>query len=65
MEEWKMTIQQEITLTVDQLCELIIEDNLSDEEKLKILKALFKTRAITDRTKLMGEVNEFIILNMY
>lgn len=60
-----MTIQQEITLTVDQLCELIIEDNLSDEEKLKILKALFKTRAITDRTKLMGEVNEFIILNMY
>ena len=60
-----MTIQQEITLTVDQLCELIIEDNLSDEEKLKILKALFKTRAITDRAKLMGEVNEFIILNMY
>lgn len=60
-----MTIQQEITLTVDQLCELIIEENLSDEEKLKVLKALFKTRAITDRTKLMGEVNEFIILNMY
>lgn len=60
-----MTIQQEISLTIDQLCELIIEDNLSDEEKLKILKALFKTRLITDRTKLMGEVNEFIILNMY
>lgn len=58
-----VTIQQEIS--TNQLIEMIQEANFEDKEKMEIIKALFPSRSHTDRSRLLGDLTEFIYLNTY
>lgn len=51
-------------LSTKDLVELVKEATFEDAEKMEILKALFPSRSHTDRSRLMGDVTEFIYLNI-
>lgn len=57
-----ITITHEVS--TKELVELIKEATFEDNEKMEILKALFPSRSHTDRSRLMGDVTEFIYLNI-
>ena len=57
-----ITITHEVS--TKELVELIKEATFEDNEKMEILKALFPSRSHTDRSRLLGDMTEFIYLNM-
>ena len=57
-----ITITHEVS--TKELVELIKEATFEDNEKMEILKVLFPSRSHTDRSRLMGDVTEFIYLNI-
>lgn len=58
-----MTITIQHNISTNQLIEMIQEANFEDNEKMKVIKALFPSRSHTDRTRLLGDLTEFIYLN--
>lgn len=57
-----ITIVHEIS--TKELVELIKKVTFEEAEKMEIIKALFPSRSHTDRSRLLGELTEFIYLNM-
>ncbi len=54
----------EVELSNDTLFDAIVQTQFNDSEKLQILKALFPQRGFSDKTRMLGEVSEFVLNNM-